>query len=799
MIIKKVYLFVSCFLLSLSGWSQIHSVSGKVVDTVNEPVAFANILVLHAQDSIALTGTSSDENGKFIINNIETGTYILKTSFIGFKDDFTPINISSNTDNIAVVLEESIEQLSAVQLVFQKPTLKREADRLVFKVENTALSQGNLVEVLRSTPSILVLDDTILVKNESPTVYINDRRVHLSSSELIELLQGTSAANIKSVEVITNPSAKYDADSGVVLNILMSKNLITGYNGSVFSNYTQGVFPKSSIGTSHYFKGKKTNFFLNYSYNNRKDDRVDEERIFYPDEKWNTVLDKNTWSEAHNVGFNFDYNFNKKSNVAISGNAQFLPYFKYLTRSKTNIDSNSSAFDGFNANSLARDNRHNLGFDLDYNYQFNKKSKLLFNTHYTNYDYSRKQDVNSDYFLNNGMIIDQTAFNINANQDTNLITSQLNYELSPNDNSSLSLGIKFSNVKTESDILQNDIIAGEEVLNTGNTNSFDYTEDVYAAFLDYSYSKDKLSLNAGLRFEQTNILGISSNGTNNKQDYLEFFPTANLGLQISEKVNSYVNYKRSIQRPNYSNLNPFVYYLNDNTIVTGNPNLKPVFSNKFLIGTTINNKFTFEVYYRKSDNNIFEIPLQDNATNIITYTPINIESTEEIGFDFEAYLNMTERWFLYFGTSTYNYKDKGIISGSSVKLNKWANYSNLTSNFSFLKDKSLTASLAIIYIGENVQGLQTADTRWDTNFSLAKTVFKEKGSISLSVSDFFNRQDYGRTISFLDQNSRILNDLDTRYIRLGFRYKFGNTKLSTNERAADEIEEEREKRLEKDH
>ena len=779
-----------CLLTCVFGWSQTYSVSGSINDTVSETVAFANILVLKASDSTAVTGTSSDEYGEYIINDIAKGSYILKTSFIGFKDNFKSIEVNDNSSNINIVLEESIEALNEVELVYVKPILTREADRLVFKVENTALSQGNLAEVLRSTPSVLVLDNTILVKNTTPTVYINDRKVHLSSSELIELLQGTSASNIKSVEVITNPSAKYDADSGVVLNIVMSKNLITGYNGSVFSNYTQGVFPKSSFGTSHYLKGDKTNLFFNYSYNSRKDNRVDVENIFYPDEEWNTVLNKNTWSEAHNASFNFDYNLNEKSNLAISANAQLLPYFKYLTRSNSDIESSSSSFNRIASQSLSRDDRHNIGVDLDYRYQLSEFSKLSFNSHYTNYDYQRKQEVNSRYF-NTSVIVYETAFNVNANQDTNIFTSQLDYALTISDKSSFNSGIKFSNVNTESGILQNDIIAGEEVPNEGNTNIFDYDEDVYAAFLDYSYRGEKFSFNAGLRAEQTNILGLSLNNITSKQHYLEFFPTANLSLQVSEKVNSYINYKRSIQRPDYSYLNPFVYYLNDNTIVTGNPNLKPVFTDKYLIGTTINNKFTFEVYYRKAKNNIFEIPLQDNSNTILTYTPLNIDSTEEIGFDFEAYFNITDKWSFYLGTSTFNYKDKGTISGSSVQRDKWANYSILSNDLSFLKDNSLTASLAIVYVGENVQGLQTAHTRWDTYFSMAKTLFKNKGSISLSVSDFFNKQDYSRTISFLDQSSRISNDLDTRYISLGFRYKFGNTKLATNQRSTSKDELDR--------
>jgi outer membrane receptor protein involved in Fe transport len=792
---KNTLLTVLFLMNAFMGSSQSYSISGTVKDTTNETVAFANMLILQSKDSTVVTGTSSDEKGNFKIEDLKSGLYLIKTSFIGYKDNFKQLDIQEDINNIVVVLEESAEALNEVQIFVEKPTLKREADRLIFNVENTALSQGNLVEVLRSTPSVLVLDNTILVKNTTPTVYINDRKVHLSSSELIELLQGSSAANIKSVEVITNPSAKYDADSGVVLNIVMSKNLITGYNGSVFSNYTQGIFPKYSAGTSHYIKGDKTNLFFNYSFNKRKDDRVDVENINYPDERWNTVLDKNIWSESHNLGFNFDYNLNQKSNLALSANAQFLPYYKYLTRSNTDIESNTSSFNKIESQSRSKDDRHNIGLDFDYNYQFNESSKLSFNSHYTNYDYQRRQDVESRYY-DTLIVVDQTAFNINTKQDTNIFTSQLDYALTLNDKSALSAGVKFSNVKTESGIIQNDIIAGDEVLNEDNTNTFDYDEDVYAAFADYNYNSEKFTFSAGLRAEKTNIIGVSSNNQTNKQDYLEFFPTANLSLQVSEKVNSYINYKRSIERPNYSYLNPFVYFLNDNTIVTGNPDLRPVFTDKYLIGTSIDNKFTFEVFYRKSNNSIFELPIQDNSENVIVYTPLNIDSTEEIGIDFEAYLNITDKWSLYFGSSTYNYKDKGTFSGSSIQLDKWANYSIISNDFSFLKDNSLSASVTIVYVGENVQGLQTVHTRWDTYFIMSKSLFNNKGSISLSVSDFFNRQDYSRTVRFLDQSSKISNDIDTRYINLGFRYKFGNTKLSTNQRSTSKEEIDR---LRKEH
>ena len=176
---------------------------------------------------------------------------------------------------------------------------------------------------------------------------------------------------------------------------------------------------------------------------------------------------------------------------------------------------------------------------------------------------------------------------------------------------------------------------------------------------------------------------------------------------------------------------------------------------------------------------------------MIIYTPINIDSTEEIGFDFEAYLNITSRWFLSLGTSIYKIRDTNSFSGSTIQLSQWSNYTDLTNNVSLLKDKSLTATLSVVYLGENVYGLQTSRERWDTYLTMSKTLLKDNAVISLSVSDLFNKQDYARSLSFLDQRSRIYNDLDTRYVKLGFRYRFGNTALKTNQRTSQKAERDR--------
>lgn len=798
--IMKIFLKIMFFLTATTIWSQTFTVSGNIVDESNRPVAYSNILLLHTQDSTIVSGTTSNDDGRFVFNNVAPNSYILKASFISYKHNYSNITVRSNIVIPTIVLEESVEALSEIELVYKKPTLKREVDRLVFNVEKTALSEGNLMEVLRNTPSVIVMDDAITVKGSEPTVYINDRKVHISSSEIAELLQGTSASNIKSVEVITNPPARYDAESGVVLNIIMSKNVISGYNGSVFSNVTQGVFPKTNYGTTNYFKGEKISFFVNYSYGRRKIDRVDRETIdFLNNEFWNTDLDRNTWTETHNANANFDWDIDQKNTLSLAVNTQFVPYFKRVTKSKTEISpSNPSDISRFFSNNISRDIKQNLGFDLDFVHRYDNNAKLSFNSHYTNYDYRRKQGVSTDYFLGNSAFDSNNTFKTRSDQDTEIFTSQADYSLPTSDTSTFEIGAKFSDVTTISEIKHYDILGGSIIKDPNKTDAFNYNEKVFAGYVSYDKNWEKWSLSAGIRAEQTNIEAKSESVIgNNNQDYLEWFPTVNLGVQASEKLNIYVNYKRSITRPNYNYLNPFRYYLNDNTYVTGNPKLKPYFTDQYKLSFSINNMFVIETYYKKYKNNIFELPIQDNVNNTLAYTSVNINHTEEIGLDFEAYFDVTQKWSTYFGTSFYKYQDNATLFNNTFSKGKWTNYSILQNDFSFLKDNSLTANFTLTYVHKNVQGLQDVDTTIFTSFSLTKSMFKGNGVLSLSTSDLLNRQNFFVNTELFDQGNPNYQkhtnyiDIDDRYIRLGFRYKFGNTKLATNERTSSVEERER--------
>ena len=782
MIIKKVYLFVSCFLLSLSGWSQIHSVSGKVVDTVNEPVAFANILVLHAQDSIALTGTSSDENGKFIINNIETGTYILKTSFIGFKDDFTPINISSNTDNIAVVLEESIEQLSAVQLVFQKPTLKREADRLVFKVENTALSQGNLVEVLRSTPSILVLDDTILVKNESPTVYINDRRVHLSSSELIELLQGTSAANIKSVEVITNPSSKYSAQGTAgIINVVLKKGQKKRFNSSleVFTGYrlTGGVnynlaqsgetgsswYANAGIG---YSEPKAINDIFLRSPNNVPDISTQEsDRI------------RNQYYYLINLGGTKKFN----ENNSLSGSLTY--------RGAQSDNSNTTFYEDFNEGSLFNSSNRNENEDetnnfINGNISFDHKFKK--EGHQLSFSASGEYTEGDEDAVISTMEIVPLSETLNQDVTKNeekisRYVLSTDYTLPMKNNYTLELGYRSDLTSTENDFSVERQSDNMTFVIPEFTDKTDYDEKVHAFYGQLSKKYEKLSVNLGLRTEISDIdISSQANNFSNSKNYTDWFPSIFLNYAFNEKNKIQFSVSRRINRPRSWIIVPFSTFTDERNIFIGNSDINPsyVVATELSYTTKISSKFSFypTLFYRNTTDEMEffvekqQITIGSETQDIFASTIANIgdytTSGTELGVSYKPF-----NWWNMYGEIVLNgFKQRGSFRGASFDGDGLLVSGRYNTTFNFFK--SMKFQIQNYYRGPIETGQYRRKGFYGMNIGISNDLFKGNGSIAFNIRDVFNSNKRLVTTFGPDFTRDLELQYRVRQINLSLTYRF---------------------------
>ncbi|XMO86176.1 outer membrane beta-barrel family protein [Algibacter sp. AS12] len=801
---KKLISFFFITLTSLC-FSQQFSVRGAVLDSVNTPIAYANVIIFNNEQPENVKGLTTNDDGFFEFDNLVSGEYILTVSFLGFEKFSKTLKIESDSNIGTIILKENIEALNGVTVIAKRPTIKRMVDRLVFNVENSTLSSNNVLDVLKHTPGVLVMNETITVKQSAPTIYINDRRVNLSSNEVQQLLEGTSASNIKSIEVITNPPAKYEAEGSAVLNIITSKNIIAGYNGSVFGNYKQGSeFPKYTFGTSHFFKTKKLNLYLNYSISPKKEFRNNEESVnFFEDNlnttTWETNFERVRKSANQNINANIDYEFDENNSLGFSSSVLISP--RRQTQNKVNsitqvFNANKVLDSTFITDNLKVDETLNMAFTLDYIHKFKKEGeKLVVNAHHTNYDFSSFQDVDTNYFLPDDSFLRNNRFQTFSSQEIKLFTSQLDYEL-PLDNSAFfEAGAKISGINSKSELSQNDIEEGEKVEDLENSDTFLYDETNFALYSSYSKEWESWSLKLGLRTEFTNIKGtsISSNSTNDN-NYTKFFPSLHVLHTVDDKNEVYFNYNKRIYRPRYNQLNPYKYFLNDNSYITGNPNLMPQVDDTFTLGYTINQKYTFEAYYRYENNPALEIVFQDNTNNLLKYVNTNIDRSISYGLDFTTYTPIVNKWDVYVLSSIFYYDNQFYAIESDNELfnnNQWSVYAQIINYFSFLKDKSLSTDVSLFYMSAYADGPSELSGRSSLDINLKKTLWNNRASVSLGITDVFNGLNFTQTTKYLNQDVLFNSRMENRLITFGFNYKFGNFNLNSNKRTIELQERDR--------
>ncbi|MDO5971099.1 outer membrane beta-barrel family protein [Flavivirga aquimarina] len=793
-------------LFSFVSFSQEFRVNGNVKDGNNKPIAYANVVVTSLGISKAVYGTSTDEAGYFIIENLNPGDYILKISFLGFKAYSTRVELDRNIHFDTIILEENLEELDGITVVAKRPTVNRMVDRVVFNVENSTLSNDNILDVLKHTPGVLVHDGTITIKQSTPTIYINDRKVHLSSSEIQQLLEGTSATNVKSIEVITNPPAKYEAEGGAVLNIVTSKNIVAGYHGSVFGNYKQGSeFPKYSFGTSHFFKAKKLNAYVNYSISPRKDYRHNNESINFIDgsnqitSSWETDYKRIRKTENQNINANIDYDINDNNSLGFSTSMLIVP--RALTKTYVNsltevLDTNSQLDSTFNTVNRKVDETFNLAFTLDYIHKFKRAGeKLSVSTHHTNYDASNFQNVDTDYRFPDNVLIRNNRFQTFSSQVIKLYTGQVDYELPISNSVQLETGAKVSHINSESILNQFNFINDERIEDLQNSDTFLYDETNYALYLSYAKDWEHWSFKSGIRTEYTNIKGNSlSTNLMSNNNYLKLFPSFYLLYKLNDNNQVYFNYNKRIYRPRYNELNPFKYFLNDNAYVTGDPNLKPQIDDVFTFGYTLKNTYTFEVYYRNENNPTLEIVFQDNDDTILKYINTNIDRSISYGLDFTTYTRLTNRWNLYVLSSLFYYENKffALESNNEIATNdKWSLYGQIINYLSFLKDKSLTVDVSFRYISPIADGPSIISNRSGLDINIRKTFWDNRASLNAGVTDIFNTQNFTETTKYLNQDVFLNSRMENRLLIFGFNYKFGNFRLNTNKKEIELQERDR--------
>jgi hypothetical protein len=781
--------------------AQTYEVSGSVKDRNNEAVGFANVLLLQISDSAVVQGASTDELGRFVISNVQPKTYFLKASYIGSASNLIAIDVKQNTTIGTIIIEESSFDLDGVEVIAKKPTVVRKSDRLVFNVENTIASLGNSWDVLRKTPGVIMVNDQLRIRNQTPTVYLNNRKVQLTNSEIKNLLEGVSGVNIKSVEVIMNPPASYDAEGGPILNIITSKNITPGYKGSINGDFIQSIYPKYSFGTSHYFKTEKLSVFANYSISPRKEYKDNNGHINFIDNntvfaRWQTDFNRTTRSAAQNANLIMDYAIDDNNSLNITTNLAVSPNKTFDNKSETFMRNAQNVLDStFISTGNLNNDQSNLAIDLNYIHKFKKEgSSLSLNAHYTDYDVDQNQRVSSDYFNSSNSFIRNFSFLTNSDQSIEIYTGQADYAASFW-GLSFESGGKFSNINSRSGIDYFDVVGNNQTRNGSLSDIYDYDERVLAGYVTMVQNWDKFSLKAGLRGEQTNVEGKSfSVAETNTQDYFELFPSLYLLFTQSDNHSFSFDYGRKLSRPKYQDLNPFLYFLNENNFNQGNPNLRPNFSHNFNFNYTYKGEYFLDLYYRDNGAFISTLSFQNNQNQTVREVRQNALESTSYGLDFTYIKSITDNWFLIAISSLFHEDETflAVESGNIPVTNEVEGvFLWLGNNLILSKDGTFTAELGLNYISKFLLGSYVISETTNLTFGLRKTLWNNRATISLSSEDILGKANGTRVSSYLNQDNSYLPRPETQLIRFGFTYNFGNFGLRESKRTIDKMERDR--------
>jgi hypothetical protein len=770
--------------------SQTFQVSGSVRDPQGKPLPYSNVMLLQVSDSTQIKGISADDAGRFTIKNIAPNVYYLQAKYFGYNSVLVPIEIKSNIEIGAIVLEQDSEWLDEVVLTGQQPTIERKADRIVFNVENTVISEGNAMNILRNAPGVIVVQDNLEIRGQLATVYLNNRKVQLSRSEIQDFLKGLSGTMISAVEVIPNPPASYAAEDGPILNIQTIENVVPGYKGSLRGQIEQAVFPKYSFGTGHYYKSDTFSIFANYTINPRKELVDSETQINYIDPAntvfadWDTGYERTSRSWAQQANLILDFDPSERDLINFTSNLSFSPNKEILNEVTTEMRNGTGQLDSTLQNkSTINDDLLNLSFDLNYERRLRKEGATLkANVHYTYYELSRQQVGSSDYFDASGSFLRNFSFSTDALQDINIYTGQLDF-YTPVKSGSFESGLIGSLIESGSGIDYLDVNNNQPPFDIALSDVFNYSEKVAALYGSFSQDWKSWSLKLGVRAEQTNVEARSETLDQiNTQSYMELFPSAYLTRKLGEDHSLTFDYSRKLTRPKYSDLNPFRYFLNENDYDEGNPNLVPNFSHNFNLNFNIKDTYFIDFYYRDNGQYISRLTFQDNVNQTLRELKQNVLTSTSYGLDFTIATSITPFWYMYFYNSVF-YEDETFLAVEST-IESYKNkvsgyYGYLSNSFTLSKDRSFKGDASVTYMSGFLYGSYQLSETINLNLGLRKSLWDNRAVISLTAEDLLSMANPTYTSRYANQDNTVFEVPETQFVRLGFTYNLGNYRLSS--------------------
>ncbi len=770
--------------------SQAQQITGFAIDETGTPIGGATVSLLRSTDSASIKLAVTTPEGAFRFSGINKGNYKISASHVGYQPAFSAnFEVSDAAINLPKLKLVKISGvMNNLTITSQRPMVEVKADKMILNVEGTINAIGtNALELLRKSPGVLLdKDDNISMAGKNGLqVYVDGRSTPLSGADLANYLKSLQSSQVEAIELITNPSAKYDAAGNAgIINIRLKKNKSLGTNASINGGWNIATYAKYNAGASLNYRNQKVNIFSNYSFSYAPNQQYITLRRTVLDSLFTQQGSMFDIRKSHNFKIGADYFINKKNTIGVMVNG-ILSNPSSESYSQTHIsNTTTSIIDRIlvadNDNSMKR---HNANINLNYSYTDPKGTSLIVNADRGSYDINSDQFQHNNYFDASGQVhLDNVSYHMLSPAKIHISSIKADYEQNFL-KGKLGFGAKSAWVKTDNNFHRYNITGSSENLDEDRSNHFKYTEAINAAYTSYNRQYKKFMMQIGLRVENTVTEGISNavkqNGTVSlpgaasfKRSYTDFFPSAAITFNKNPMKQWSLTYSRRIDRPAYQDLNPFEFKLDEYTFMKGNINLRPQYTNSF--GLTHTYKYKLNILMNYSHVTDMFTQLIDTTEKSKAFVSKKNLATQDIVSISISYPFAYKSYSLFTSISS-NYSKYKADFGTGRQVDLGAFGFTIFAQNSLKFAKTWTAELSGFFNAPTIyQGSFKAKSLYNLDAGISKQCLDGRLTMKASVSDIFQTLRFRAESSFAGQVTNFRYRQESRQFKLSFNVRLGN-------------------------
>jgi len=763
-------------------------VKGRIIDQNNRPVEFATAALLNAKTKIPVKGSESNSAGEFVIDKVTPGEYVLSVTLVGYNK-FETEKFASRDKVVEknVMLHEATQQLKEAVVVAKRKFIEQQADKMVINPEaSITTASDNVFDILKKTPGVTVdNNNNISLKGKDGVkVLIDDKPTYVSADQLVSLLKGMQGKDIDRIEIIENPSSRYDAEgnSGII-NIKTKHEKRTGINGSFFTGLSYSSNLSENTGFNLNVNLGKLNVYGNYSfYEWRGWNDMYATRRFVTGTNTGAFEQLASHETYHGNGHNFkvgaDYYLTKKQVISVMMRSSHG--FNHNNGLNTTAFQNSSHQVDSTLMTDSKNNNywHNYTYNANYKWDIDTTGRYLsIDADYALFNSGSTSDQTGQYFNGAGKNMNINS-HISGNQpgSIHIFTVKSDYVHPLNKMFSLEAGVKTSFVNNNS---QADFVVVDPTAMVWNTglkphDQFIYKENINAAYANAHGKFGKTSVQLGLRLENTNSKGDSQSMNRiDTKHYTDLFPSLFVQQALNDNNQFGFSYSYRIGRPSYRILNPFMWMLDQYTYNQGNPFLRPQFTHSLGLNYTYKSKFITSIGYNSTHDLFTQVLKQNDETKVMFQTNENLGKSIDLNGSQTMQLDLTKWWHI---NATATVMHKKVTTDTNV-FSLWSYTGNMTQSFSLPYDIGL--ELSGRYRSKQLWGNFTGYEQYSMDFGVQKALFNKKGTLKLSLNDVFNTNKGGGYAKYSNVDLMVHNRWDSRELNVSFTYRFGSETFKT--------------------